>query len=336
MEEKSLERFRHALQENRDTLLAWLEADSNDKTIHLGNSGEAAVLQLVSELKDALERVDSGEFGKCEVCGDDVETEQLEYDFTSCVCLSHYSEAQLRNLERELELISKVQRDLLPCTAPKLPGVQIAAKTLSARIVGGDYYDFFHCQNGAHGLAIADVMDKGLPASILMSNLQASLRILGPEADSLDSLSTRVNKLFRRNLQLIKFISLFLAAIDLESRTLEYCNAGHHPPLWWQASSRSVQWLNPTGPAIGLTPEPQYVSEKVQFNPGDLFVFYTDGLVEARNRTGSEFGEERMVTVIDEYLHHPPEELAENLLESARIFADKFDDDVTLVILKIA
>lgn len=336
MKGKNLEHFRDALRQNRDALLAWLESDVKDKSIHLGGSEETDVFRLVSELKEALERVDSGEFGKCEVCHGDVETEQLEYDFTSCICLTHYSEAQLRNLERELELVSKVQRDLLPCSVPNLPGVQIAAKTLAARIVGGDYYDFFHFRNGASGLAIADVMDKGLPASILMSNLQASLRILGPESDGLDSLAFRVNKLFRRNLQLIKFISLFLAAIDLEAKTLEYCNAGHHPPLWWQAKTRSVHWLDPTGPAIGLTPEPQYLSEKVRFNSGDLFVFYTDGLVEARNRTGSEFGEERMLAVIDECLNNSSQELLDNLLGRARIFADKFHDDVTLVVLKIA
>lgn len=334
MDGQTLDRFRRALKDNRATLLQWLETEPDRKNVHLGGEDESKVLQMISELKVALENVERGDFGKCTVCGDDVDTELLEYDFTSSMCLSHYTDEQLRTLQRELELVSQVQRDLLPCKTPSLPGIEIAAHTESARIVGGDYYDFFDFRDQNQGLAIADVMDKGLPASMLMSNLQASLRILGPEAETLECLADRLNRLFRRNLSLIKFISIFFGAIDVRSRKLIYCNAGHHPPLWWQASSKSVKWLAPTGPALGLTADPRYTSQSVQISTGDLFVFYTDGLVEAGSN-GEQFGEERLRNHVQNNIRQSSEAMVKGLLSTARQFAGRFTDDVTLMVVRI-
>ncbi len=334
MDGQTLDRFRRALNDNRDTLLQWLESEPDRKNVHLDGEDESKVLQMISELKIALENIEHGDFGKCTVCGDDVNTELLEYDFTSSMCLSHYSEEQMRTLQRELELVSQVHRDLLPCKTPSLPGIEIAAHTESARIVGGDYYDFFDCRDHTQGIAIADVMDKGLPASMLMANLQASLRILGPEAETLDCLAERLNRLFRRNLNLIKFISIFLGAIDVRSKTLMYCNAGHHPPLWWQASSKSVKWLAPTGPALGLTADPRFGSQSIQIAAGDVLLFYTDGLVEAGSN-GEQFGEERLRNYVQNNMRQSPEAMVKGLLSTARQFAGRFTDDVTLMAVRI-
>lgn len=129
-------------------------------------------------------------------------------------------------------------------------------------------------------------MGKGLPASMLMSNLQASLRILGPEKNELHDVATRLNELFRFNLKLIRFISIFLGAVDKENRLIYYRNAGHHPPFLWNNSLQKVQLLNPTGPAIGLIPNAKFKSESIPFYSGDLLLLYTDGLVEARSSSG--------------------------------------------------
>jgi len=334
MDGQILDRFRRALSDNKDTLLHWLESEPDRKNVHLGGDDESKVLQLISDLKMALENIERGDFGKCTVCGDDVDTNLLEYDFTSSMCLSHYSNEQLQTLQRELELVSQVHRDLLPCKTPSLPGIAMAAHTESARIVGGDYYDFFDFRDHAQGIAIADVMDKGLPASMLMSNLQASLRILGPEASELECLAERLNRLFRRNLNLIKFISIFFGAIAVRSKTLTYCNAGHHPPLWWQATRKDFQWLSPTGPALGLTADPRYASQSITFAGGDVFVFYTDGLVEAGSN-GEQFGEERLRNYVQNNLGRPPEDMVKGLLSAARQFAGRFTDDVTLMVVRI-
>lgn len=334
MDGQTLDRFRRALKDNRDTLLQWLESEPDRKNVHLGGEDESKVLQMIADLRVALESVENGNFGKCTVCDGDVDTELLEYDFTSSMCLSHYSEEQMRTLQRELELVSQVQRDLLPYKTPVLPGLEIATHTESARIVGGDYYDFFECRDRTQGLVIADVMDKGLPASMLMANLQASLRILGPESETLESLAERLNRLFRRNANLIKFISIFLGAMDLPNKTLTYCNAGHHPPLWWQASSKAINWLPPTGPALGLTADPRYASQSIQITAGDVLIFYTDGLVEAGS-DGEQFGEERLRNYVQKNLRQSPDAMVKGLLSTARQFAGRFTDDVTLMAVRV-
>lgn len=334
MNREHQEKFRSALNQHRDKLLEWLDNNGNDKEFHLGGDSTQEVLKAVSELKEALESIEKGNFGECEICHETVDPELLELDYTQCVCLSHYSEEKLHALENDLELASKVQRELLPCCVPVLQDVQIAFHAEPARIVGGDYYDFFGYKNSHQGVAIADVMGKGLPASMLMSNLQASLRILGPQYTELDSLMTKLNELFQRNLKLIRFITIFLAAIDTKTGTVEYCNAGHHPPVLWEASTQKIHWLQPTGPAIGLTRNAQFKSDSINIKPGDLLLLYTDGLVESRNGNGEEFGDDRLVSFVQKNHHKSADDFVKNLRDEAARFAKKFHDDLSLIAIK--
>lgn len=337
MNQETLQQFRATLTQHRDSLLEWYHSDAVDKQLHLGGAALEEVWQVINKLNEALRRIEAGEFGRCIECADgsEVELERLALDFTTCVCISHYSQEQVRALERDLELAAKVQQQLLPRDMPVLNEAQIAAHTRPAAIVGGDYFDFFRWKNGAQGVVIADVMGKGLAASMLMSNLQASLRILGPEYEYPHALAYRLNELFRFNLKLLQFISLALINVDMNTRTVQYCNAGHHPPLLWKPGAGAVCWLNPTGPAIGLLPEPSFRSETVSFEAGDVVVLYTDGLVEAQNSRGKEFGEERLVDFIREHHQESAEALLTGLREAVENFAGRrLHDDVTLVILK--
>jgi sigma-B regulation protein RsbU (phosphoserine phosphatase) len=335
MEKRTVNQFRQFITEHRDNLLTWLKSDTRHKDIHLGDASTEDVARVVSQHDEALNRIDCDEFGKCKECGEEVEPERLELDFTTCVCLDHYSDDQKRVLERDLELAAKVQRQLLPHQIPTLPGIRIAAHTEPAQVVGGDYFDFFSYPDGAQGAAIADVMGKGLSASMLMSNLQASLRILGPEYTNPDALAGRLNQLFRNNLKLISFISLFLVRIDVEAGMIQYCNAGHNPAIRYEASSGTIHLLKPTGPAIGLTRSAQFKSKELRCGPGDLLLMYTDGLVEARNPGDEEFGKERVTDYIKEHLHQPVNLFLTGLRERAKEFAGKFDDDVTLMVIKM-
>jgi sigma-B regulation protein RsbU (phosphoserine phosphatase) len=334
MNDLELERFHQALRQHKDTLLELLNSDTENKSMYLGGTDESELRKVIAELKETLERMAHGDFGKCTQCSGEVEIKRLENDFTTCVCLDHYSPEQLRALETELELGSAVQRDLLPCRIPADANLRIAAHTESAGVVGGDYYDFFEFQHGLLGAAIADVMHKGLPASILMSNLQASLRILGPQFTSPDRLVERLNVLFRCNMTMIRFISFFVGAIDPHRRILTYCNAGHHPPLWWRRSEGSSAWLNPTGPAIGLASVPSYQVERIEYTKGDIFVLYTDGLVEARDSDGGEFGEENLEIVVKQNGNASPKQLLSAILDEVSEKSDIFHDDVTLVVLE--
>ncbi|MDX1545874.1 MAG: PP2C family protein-serine/threonine phosphatase [Rhodothermales bacterium] len=330
MDDSLLQRFREGLERHRAALVTWL-----------GNGGahpEAPPeerVPVLAEIDAALCCIDAGAFGQCTACTGEVEPERLALDFTTSVCLDHYTEAEKRALERDLELAAGVQRHLFPCCVPALPGFDVAAHAKPAHIVGGDYYDFYPSLDCHQGFAIADVMGKGLPASMLMANLQASLRILGPDYREPHALAERLNGLFRYNLKLIRFISLCLVTLDAEAGRLRYCNAGHNPPLRWNAASHTAEWLGPTGPALGLVPEPAYTSRSVPFEPGDVVVLYTDGLVEARNPAGGEFGAERVAAYVEQHAGDPAEALRAGLWAYARAFSGgHLGDDVAAMVIR--
>jgi sigma-B regulation protein RsbU (phosphoserine phosphatase) len=334
MEQSALDKFRSFLIAHRDELNSWLIEDDSGKSIRLAGKSLDSVIQVMSEIQQTLEKLDNGSFGKCEVCHEDVNTELLEVDFTSCVCIDHFSEKQIRSLERDLELAGKVQRQLLPCCAPLLPEIDIAMYSKPAQVVGGDYYDFFACQNGSQGLAIADVMGKGLSASMLMSNLQATLRIIGPEYHSPALIAKRLNELFVHNLKLIRFISIFIGIYSPENFTLQYSNAGHHPPFLWKAASEEMVLLYPTGPAIGLSKEPDFGFETVSFGKGDLLLLYTDGILEIRNDRGEEFGEENLKDTISKFNTLEASQIIEEIKSAAYRFSSNPQDDISLMVLK--
>ncbi len=335
MDTKILQSFRENLQRRRQNLVDWLQrTPAAKKKIHLGPADEKAARSHLQTLDTALVKADNKTLGRCEVCHDYVETDRLEMDFTACVCIDHYSPEQKRQLEAELELSHKVQKSLLPQQLPNIPGLQIAAFIQPAEIVGGDYFDFFRFRDGAHGWAIADVMGKGLPASMLMASLQAALRILVPEHESPAEVVRRLNALFCHNVHLIRFITLFLVRYDPQTRVLEYCNAGHHPPLLHKHGE--AHWLKPTGAAIGLTESFTFGNETVQLAGGEVLLFYTDGVTEAMNAYNEEFGEQRLAELVRTNVQKPPRALLETLRSALREFAGAApQDDITIITGKV-
>jgi RNA polymerase-binding transcription factor DksA len=161
-----VERMEEGLRQKRQNLAVWLAtAPARDKELRLGPAGEQQVRDHLHVVDGALERAAGGLLGRCSICGDWVDAELLEMDYTAHVCLDHFSRAEVRQLERELELSSVVQRALLPQQAPDVPGLELAAFSRAAQIVSGDFFDFLDFGNGTHGLAIADVAGQGcLPA----------------------------------------------------------------------------------------------------------------------------------------------------------------------------
>lgn len=204
MDYLKLENFRKYLLTHKENLSNWLNGKSPDTNRVLCCESEQECETKIAEqqfvankIDEALHKIDDGEFGKCTMCEGEIEEERLALDFTTCVCLDHYSESQIRDLEKDLELAAKVQKQLLPQQIPTIPGIQLAVRSEPSKVVGGDYFDFFPFRENMQAFAIADVMGKGLPASMLMSNLQASLRILGPDNRELDKTVSRLNELFR-------------------------------------------------------------------------------------------------------------------------------------------
>ncbi|MDZ7266314.1 MAG: PP2C family protein-serine/threonine phosphatase [candidate division KSB1 bacterium] len=319
MNTRILKRIRTKLARQRQNLLEWWQtAPPARKKIRTGPVAESAV--------QALARADDRTLGLYEVCHEYIEADRLAMDFTACVCIDHYSARQRRELEAELELSHKVQKALLPREIPQLPGLELAAFSQPAALVGGDYFDFFRFRDGAPGLAVDDVMGKGVPASMLMANLQAALRILVPESDGPAAVIRRLNRLFCHNVHLIKFITIFLARFEAGSRVLAYCNAGHNPPLLLRGREQAgppLQWLQPTGAAIGLAKSFDNPEAAVTPAPGDVFVVYTDGVTEARNQAQEEFGEDRLAQTIALLRHAPPRDMIRGMRLALRDFTGR-------------
>jgi sigma-B regulation protein RsbU (phosphoserine phosphatase) len=258
-------------------------------------------------------------------------------DYTACVCLDHYTEQERRQLETELELSHAVQRALLPERPPAVPGLDLAAFSRPAQIVGGDYYDFIQFQNGNQGLAVADVEGHGVSAGMLMSSLQTSLRTLIPESTSPVEVLQRVNRFYLHNVNLTTFITAFIGLFEGRRRELTYCNAGHNPPLLVRVKGSETGWLTPTGPAIGLVEEYRLTARTVPLSPGDVLLLYTDGVTEAVNGRGEQFGPERLEAIARQHAGLPAGELVQRVRQALadHIGAQALADDTTLVACKL-
>lgn len=336
-----LERVRVSLLEKRVGLTEWLRTTpSNKKGVLLGSSTEQAVHDHLRVIDDSITEAESGTLCRCEVCQDFVETELLEIDYTACVCISHFSEEEVRHLETELELAQSVQKTLLPQEVPNIPGLEIAAFSRPAQIVGGDYFDFIEFGGGTHCLAIADVAGHGVSASLHMASIQAMLRSIVPLNHSPAEVIRQMHKLLVHNIRFTTFVTFFLGAFNPTTKTLIYCNAGHNPPMVLQnrnGRKGSIVWLNPTRAAIGLVEEAELGEKTLYLREGDLLVMYTDGVTEAVNPQNEEFGSERLVGIIERLYQSPPKEVVQGIREGLEDFSEgkPFADDTTVVVCRI-
>lgn len=325
----------------RENLTEWLRrTPARQRQVRLGPAEEAAVHERLLVLDQAIEKAEAETLGLCDVCHDYVETSRLEMDYTSCVCLSHLSSAEREELEFELGLATRVQQALLPQQEPEIPGVELAAFSRPAAIVGGDYFDFYRFGDGGHGLAIGDVAGHGMSASLLMASLQASLRILVPDHDSPALVMQQLNHLFYHNVRMTSFVTLFLAHYDPATYRLTYSSAGHNPPLLLRPrpnGKERLAWLDPTGAAIGLVEETDFATEAVTLSPGDLLFLYTDGVSEAINLQREEFGTERLAHILQQAPNRSAQRLVQNVRAGLEAFTDgqQLGDDTTIVALKM-
>jgi sigma-B regulation protein RsbU (phosphoserine phosphatase) len=301
-----------------------------------GPAGEEALGDHLDQLDTALQKADDQILGRCEVCHEYVENSRLEMDYTACVCLEHLTGEERSRLENDLELSQKVQRALLPHALPDIKGVEVAAFSQPAHIVGGDYFDFLRFKNGLHALVIADVMGKGMAASMLMSNLQASLRIIIAEQNEPSDVVNRLNQIFCHNIRLTKFVSLFLARYDEQTGLLTYCNAGHNPPLL-RRKDGSIERLQPTGAAIGLIEQFSFEQADTTLRIGDRVVMYTDGVVDSSNEQKEFFGEDRLIDLITISPHLSVSELISSIRDSLQHHANNKTptDDTTIITMDI-
>lgn len=235
---------------------------------------------------------------------------------------------------RDYEEARQIQRALLPAQMPTLAGCQVAARWTPAAGIGGDCYDAIRFSDTRLALSIADVVGKGLPAALLMSNLQAAVRAFAtPSADPHDVCGS-VNRLLCRNIASGKFVTFCYVVVDLGEGVVTYANAGHNPPLLVRASG-AIERLSPTGLVLGVSPDWTYTSGRVAFGPGDRLICYTDGITEARNTDDAEYGDEAMEQLAAQTPRGSAEGLADALSAAVTAWTGgAAQDDATLIVVE--
>jgi sigma-B regulation protein RsbU (phosphoserine phosphatase) len=211
----------------------------------------------------------------------------------------------------------------------------LAARNRQARQVGGDYYDALPMDSGKHLLCVADISGKGLPAALLMANIQATLRaIIGAHA-SLAELATRVNALLHANSPSNKFATAFFLAYDPATGCGVYVNCGHNDGIVLR-SGGTVELLTTTGLPVGLFARAAYEEGQVSLAPGDLLMIYSDGVTEAEDGNDQEFGMDRVIEVLQSHRQQPADAIVEQIVKSIDAFAGTAPqhDDITLMVLK--
>jgi sigma-B regulation protein RsbU (phosphoserine phosphatase) len=247
----------------------------------------------------------------------------------------HEASLEKERMERELEVAASIQQNLLPKDAPRIKGFDIASLCIPCRQVGGDYFDFIPLSNNKLGLAIADVSGKGIPASLLVSTLQASLHAHSEGGYSPSQLVTKLAKSMYSCSLPNKFVTFFFAALDLSDGFFTSTNAGHNYPLIIN-STGDVKQLKEGGFCLGLFENSEYNQEENQIQSGEILVMYTDGLSEAQNSKEEEFAESGVIEVVRENYKLKAAEIIDKIFESVKKFSssEQFVDDLTLVILK--
>jgi len=244
-------------------------------------------------------------------------------------------EAQVAEQLAELDFAGRIQNELLPKTAPDLTGYEIAGRNIPAKQVGGDYFDFIPLNDHQIAICLGDVCGKGLPASLLMANLQATIRAQVMYCSTVSECLERSNKLLFHRTDKKTFISLCLGILDIKNHTLCYSNAGQNLPIVFSKNRKPVL-LEKRGIVLAVKENMTYEHEVVKIKKGDLLLIYSDGINEAMNEDSEEFGEERLKGMAILYKDRSPSELIDRIVSAIEYFirGRTASDDMTLIAIK--
>jgi serine phosphatase RsbU (regulator of sigma subunit) len=242
---------------------------------------------------------------------------------------------QRDDLLKDVELAAQVQRLFLPLGKPAITGLEIAGMMQPARGVGGDYYDYIPINGHTIQVIIADVSGKGVPAALLMSATAAAMRLEASDDRNMLEQVERLNTGIHSVSDGERYVTLLVAEIDAQKRTLRYVNCGHNPALLFRAKTGTLTRMDSSCPPIGLFPDEICELASADLAAGDVLVFYTDGVTEAENRLGEEFGVERLSTTVRRSSSLSAEDLMVDIYNNAADFCgDEFNDDLTIVVVK--
>jgi phosphoserine phosphatase RsbU/P len=291
----------------------------------------ANLLQLLEQVDRALERVDHGTFGVCEVCQGTVESERLFADPLTQVCLECLKPAEQRALEQDLLLAARIQAGLLPKRDFSAAGWNVAYHYAPAGQVSGDYCDLVQ-ENGHLYFMLGDVSGKGVASAMLMANLHALFRVLIPSGLPLEQLVERANRLFSESTLPTQYATLVVGKAD-EFGNVEICNGGHPAPL--HVGSKSVTAVPSATVPIGLFRDQKFSSSSLSVAPGESLVLYTDGISEAEGPDGSQFGAASLEDLLRGCRELQSHELVEKCLQAVLQFragSPRLDDQALMVL----
>ncbi len=277
---------------------------------------------------------------------------QIVADLTAVAFENHLFLEEIRkheSVDRQLSIGAEIQAQLLPDYCPIIEGIELAARCRPAFQVGGDYYDFMPTrpellgrrrERGRWALVIGDVMGKGVPAGLLMTMLRGMLRAEVLSGLPPDRILHDLNQLALDDLsQSHRFVTLFYSDYDPRSRKLRFANAAHNPPLLWSAQDKTITRLDAPGLLIGLQPDADYACGEICLSPGDVLLYYTDGVTEALGLTGERFDETRLISLLEEASRDSL--AASKILDKLFNRLDSFvgnnhlEDDASMVVLKV-
>jgi sigma-B regulation protein RsbU (phosphoserine phosphatase) len=234
---------------------------------------------------------------------------------------------------RELDEARRIQRKLLPSTMPALEGWEVAVSWQPASGVGGDCFDAISLGPARLGLSIADVVGKGIPAALLMANLQAAVRAFATNTTEPAELCQQVNRILCGHVAEGRFISFFYCIVDHDESTLTFANAGHYPPILIRAEG-TIERLDTGGAVLGVFPEGGYEQGQVSLRGGDRIILYTDGITDVCNAADEDFGDGRLVDLAVANRACSAPALQARLATAVDEFSDgRFQDDATLIVL---
>ena len=298
----------------------------------VGENESERVLRLLEEVDSALHRIDHGTFGVCEACLGTVEEERLRENPLARVCLDCLTPKQQRALEYDLELAAQIQKGLLPPCDIAIAGWDVCYHYQPAGVVSGDYCDLIQGKDGELYFVLADVSGKGVAAAMLSSNLRAIFRSLLPSNLNATELMDRANHLFRQSALPTQYATLVYGKA-MKDGDLEIVNAGHLPVLLAKQSGSMV--LESTSQPLGVFGDLEFSPVKTRLERGDTLVLYTDGISEAANDHGEEYGIERLRAIIEKHCSGCPEKLVDACklhLDEFRGRRERFDDETLLAI----
>ncbi|MEM9283342.1 MAG: SpoIIE family protein phosphatase [Verrucomicrobiota bacterium] len=291
---------------------------------------KVGVLAMVRKGKESFSSNDQEVFASV--------AEQSSFALGSAIV--HAEASEKRRLERELTQASEIQRVLLPRSAPALADYEIAAAYEPARLVSGDYYDYIHVDEDRYGIAIGDVCGKGIAASLIMAMCRSNLRSRAPENLSPASVLHSVNQSIFPDIKEDMFVSLLYLILERGSNEITMARAGHEPPLLFRRESETIETIEPPGLAAGIDEGPVFKravkDHRFRMERGDILFLYTDGLIEAQDGDGDEYGIERLSAAVKKFSNMSSEDLASSVTGEIEEFSTGMSqiDDITLIAIE--